>query len=68
MQSALVLTKHHIWQLLFVTMNDKILVFAVISHPILFAHVGEAQNIGDSLAIVPDICFVSWYCCFLVHF
>ena len=59
MQSALVLTKHHIWQLHFVTMNDKSLVVAVISRPVLFAHVGEAQNIGDCLAIVPDICYVS---------
>ena len=49
-------------------MNDKSLVFAVISQPVLFAHVAEAQNIGDRLSIVPDICFVAWYFCFLVHF
>ena len=67
MQSALVFTKHHIWQLWFVTMNFKSLVFVVISHPVMFAHFGEAQNIGDCLAIVPDICFLAWYCCFLVH-
>ena len=59
MQSALVFTKHHIWQLRFVTMNYENLVFSVISHPVLLAHVGEAQNICDGLAIVPDICFVA---------
>ena len=60
MQSALVFTKHHIWQLRFVTMNDESLVFAVISHPVLLAHVGQAQNIGDRLTIIPDIFFVAW--------
>ena len=60
MQSALLFTKHHIWKLCFVIMNDESLVFAVISHPVLLAHVGEAQNICDGLAIVPDICFIAW--------
>ena len=68
MKSALVFTERHIWQLRFVTMNDKSLVFDVISHPVLFAHVGEAQNISDHLAIIPDICFVAWNFCFLLHF
>ena len=53
-------TKHHIWQLRFVTINDESVVFAVIIHPVLLAHVGEAQNIGYRLAIVPDICFVAF--------
>ena len=60
MQSALVFTKHHIWQLRFVTMNDESLVFVVISHPVMLAHVGDSQNIGDCLSIVPDIRFVAW--------
>ena len=59
MQSALLFTKHHIWKLCFVIMNDESLVFAVISHPVLLAHVGEAQNIGDRLAIILDTCFVA---------
>ena len=59
MQYAFVFMKRHIWQFRFVAMNDKSLVFSVISHPVLFAHVGEAHNIGDRLAIVTDICFIA---------
>ena len=60
MQSTLLFTKHHIWQLCFVTMDDERFVFSVISHPVLFAHGGEAQNVGDRLAIIPDSFFVDW--------